>query len=111
MNSCAASSEAGALTGRQREVLDLIVQGRSNKEIACTLKIAEGTVKIHVAALFSKLGINRRSAAAVAGACLIVEASKRSQSAEWPSASSVVQVWVTRRASPRAGRRRDLQVV
>ncbi len=40
----------------------LIVQGRSNKEIARTLGIAQGTVKIHVAALFTKLGVQRRAA-------------------------------------------------
>src|SRR5258708_29930411 len=71
----------GTLSGRQREVLNLIVQGRSNKEIARALKLAEGTVKIHVAALFSKLGIKRRSAAAVAGGRLIAEAIKQSESA------------------------------
>jgi len=56
------------LTRRQRDVLYLIVKGRSNKEIARALNLAEGTVKIHVAALFGKLGVNRRSAVALAGA-------------------------------------------
>jgi len=41
--------------------------GRSNKEIARTLGIAEGTVKIHVAALFQKVGLHRRAAVAFAG--------------------------------------------
>jgi len=59
------------LTSRQRDVLNLIVQGRSNKEIARTLDLAEGTVKIHVAALFGKLGVRRRAALAVAGAALL----------------------------------------
>ncbi len=48
------------------DVLRLIVQGLSNKEIARTLNIAPGTVKIHVAALFGKLGVHRRAAVAVA---------------------------------------------
>jgi DNA-binding CsgD family transcriptional regulator len=69
----------GGLTGRQQEVLNLIVQGRSNKEIARILKLGEGTVKVHVAALFGKLGINRRAAVAVAGARFVLEA-KRSDS-------------------------------
>ena len=56
------------LTGRQRDVLQLIMQGLSNKEIARTLNIAHGTVKIHVAALFGKFGVHRRSAVAVIGA-------------------------------------------
>jgi DNA-binding CsgD family transcriptional regulator len=55
------------LTRRQRDVFELIVQGMSNKEIARNLQLAEGTVKIHVKALFAKLGVRRRAAAAVAG--------------------------------------------
>src|SRR4051794_591312 len=58
--------ESPELTPRQRDVLYLIVKGRSNKEIARALKLAEGTVKIHVAALFGKLGVTRRSAVALA---------------------------------------------
>ncbi len=61
-------SKLGLLSGRQRDVLALIVQGRSNKEIARTLGLAEGTVKIHVAALFTKLGIHRRAAVPFAAA-------------------------------------------
>ena len=56
-----------ALTRRQRDVLYLIVQGKTNKEIARSLGLGEGTVKIHVAALFGKLGVHRRAAIAVAG--------------------------------------------
>ncbi len=55
------------LTPRQRDVFELIVQGMSNKEIARTLELAEGTVKIHIKALFAKLGVRRRAAVAVAG--------------------------------------------
>jgi DNA-binding NarL/FixJ family response regulator len=40
------------------------------------LKLAEGTVKIHVAGLFSKLGVHRRAAVAVAGARLLSETSR-----------------------------------
>lgn len=56
------------LTTRQREVLDLLVQGKTNKEIALALKLGEGTVKIHMAAIFRYFGVNNRAAAAVAGA-------------------------------------------
>jgi hypothetical protein len=52
-------------------VLQLLVQGRSNKEIALTLGLAVGTVKIHTAVLFHKLGVTSRTAAAVAGARLL----------------------------------------
>ncbi len=60
------------LTRRQREVLDLLIKGKSNKEIALALKLGEGTVKVHLAAIFRHFGVNNRAAAAVAGmrACL-----------------------------------------
>jgi DNA-binding NarL/FixJ family response regulator len=60
-----------SLTPRQREVLQLLVQGKSNKEIARSLNLGEGTVKIHLASLFRNLGVNNRSAAAVAGLHLL----------------------------------------
>ena len=59
--------EPELLTIRQREVFDLIVVGQSNKEIARQLGLSEGTVKIHVAKLFNKLGVRHRSAVALAG--------------------------------------------
>ena len=58
---------AGQLTPRQQDVLDLLVQGKSNKEIALALRLGEGTVKIHMAAIFRHFGVNNRAAAAVAG--------------------------------------------
>jgi DNA-binding CsgD family transcriptional regulator len=58
------------LSNRQREIFDLIVVGQSNKEIARYLGLGEGTVKIHVAKLFRKLGVRHRSAVALAGAKL-----------------------------------------
>lgn len=56
------------LTPRQREVLSLLVQGKSNKEIARILDLGEGTVKVHMSALFRSLGTSSRSAAAAVGA-------------------------------------------
>jgi len=54
------------LTARQVEVLRLLAQGHSNREIAQQLDISEGTAKVHVNALFRSLGVhNRVSAAAV----------------------------------------------
>lgn len=50
-----------ALTPRQRDVLAGIVRGLSNKEIARELDIAEGTVKIHLAALFAHFGARNRT--------------------------------------------------
>jgi DNA-binding NarL/FixJ family response regulator len=65
------SSPADTLTPRQREVLELLLEGKSNKEIARTLNLGEGTVKIHMAALFRTFGVNTRAAAAAAGTHLL----------------------------------------
>jgi DNA-binding NarL/FixJ family response regulator len=63
------------LTPRQRGVLALLVEGKSNKAIARDLKLGEGTVKVHMAALFRSLGVKTRTAAAVAGGQLLQSAS------------------------------------
>lgn len=57
-----------SLTPRQRQILDLIVAGQSNKAMARVLDVSEGTVKVHVAALLRVLGVQNRSAAAAWGA-------------------------------------------
>jgi DNA-binding CsgD family transcriptional regulator len=73
MTSGAPSPQAieAALTTRQHDVFKLIVQGMSNKEIARNLQLGEGTVKIHIKALFKKLGVRRRAAVAVAATRLL----------------------------------------
>ncbi len=57
------SSELNALTDREREVLDLLAQGLTNKEIAEKLFITTNTVKRHLKAVFEKLDVHTRSAA------------------------------------------------
>jgi two-component system NarL family response regulator len=52
------------LTAREIDVLRLIVKGRSNKEIASDLSIAEVTVKLHVGHILTKLSVNDRTQAA-----------------------------------------------
>jgi DNA-binding NarL/FixJ family response regulator len=54
-----------ALTGREREVLTLIGQGKANAEIAAELFVSEGTVKTHINHLFTKLQLRDRAAAIV----------------------------------------------
>jgi DNA-binding NarL/FixJ family response regulator len=48
------------LTARQKEVLNLLAAGKSNKQIALALGISEGTVKVHVNAAFRALGVHNR---------------------------------------------------
>ncbi len=60
-----ASLDGERLTRREREVLELIAAGRSNKRIAFELGIAEKTVKTHVGHLFAKLGVTDRTQAAL----------------------------------------------
>ena len=51
------------LTLRQRDVLQELLKGQASKEIARTLDIAEGTVKIHLAAIYRALGVRTRAEA------------------------------------------------
>ena len=59
------------LTLRQRQVLKSIVKGHSNKQIAKELKLAVGTVKMHVSAVLTALGAQNRSHAASLGRKLL----------------------------------------
>jgi DNA-binding NarL/FixJ family response regulator len=66
--------EAGAklmtgwtLTPRQQEVLELLVQGKSNREIAQALGLSENTVKVHLVVVFRVLGVSSRTEALLAG--------------------------------------------
>jgi DNA-binding CsgD family transcriptional regulator len=52
------------LSPREREIHELITQGRSNVEIAQTLFISGSTVKVHVRHIFEKLGVRSRAEAA-----------------------------------------------
>jgi DNA-binding NarL/FixJ family response regulator len=69
----AVSDLAPTLSPRQKDVLTLIVKGKSNKEIARGLGLGEGTVKVHLAALFRVLGVRSRSAAAAKGALIVLD--------------------------------------
>lgn len=60
-----ASAELAGLTPRQRQVLDLLVRGHSNREIAKQLGVAQGTVRIHVAAILRALNVRNRTQAAL----------------------------------------------
>jgi len=55
---------AAPLSARERQVLRLVAEGRSNKEIARALTITERTAKFHVTSLLNKLGADNRAQAA-----------------------------------------------
>jgi NarL family two-component system response regulator YdfI len=54
---------SGSLSEREQEVIALLAQGASNKEISLRLQITERTVKAHVTSIFNKLGVNSRAEA------------------------------------------------
>ncbi len=57
---------AEPLSRREHEVYELMIQGRTNREIARTLFISESTAKVHVRHIFEKLGVHTRAEAAAA---------------------------------------------
>jgi DNA-binding NarL/FixJ family response regulator len=60
-----AAAPAEELTPREREVLGLVAEGKTNAEIAQALFLSVGTVKIHVEHIIAKLGVSDRTQAAV----------------------------------------------
>ena len=61
----AAAPAAAELSGREREVLELLCEGLDDKAIAERLGLSGNTVRNHVSRLYAKIGVNRRSAAVI----------------------------------------------
>ncbi len=59
------SSDVDFLTDRERDVLGLICEGRNDGEMSAILNLSQNTVRNHVASLYRKIGVNRRSAAVI----------------------------------------------
>jgi two-component system nitrate/nitrite response regulator NarL len=49
------------LTGRERQIVDLVSQGLSNREVGRQLRLSVGTVKVHLHNIYQKLAINNRT--------------------------------------------------
>ncbi|WP_394649759.1 LuxR C-terminal-related transcriptional regulator, partial [uncultured Deinococcus sp.] len=58
------------LTPRERDVLEQLAAGLSNKRVARELGVSESTVKFHVQALYAKLGVQSRAGAVARGIAL-----------------------------------------
>lgn len=59
------SSDLELLTDREREVLGLICEGRSDADMGTILRLSHNTVRNHIASLYRKIGVNRRGAAII----------------------------------------------
>jgi DNA-binding NarL/FixJ family response regulator len=69
-NGDAAHRPASALTQRETDILALLAEGRSNRDISRALYLSEKTVKAHLAAIFRKLGVSNRTQAAMAAVAM-----------------------------------------
>ena len=67
------------LTGQERRILALIADGLTNRQIAAEIHLAEKTVKNYVSNLLAKLGMERRTQAAVFAARIAAETGQRAE--------------------------------
>jgi len=90
-----------ALTQREGQLVSLLSQGLKNKEIATTLMISEGTVKVYLSRLFQKVGVKDRFELALFGLKNLTPVScrsaKRATAAPPPSRDSVPWCWTAPR--------------
>ncbi|NQV61773.1 MAG: response regulator transcription factor [Alphaproteobacteria bacterium] len=63
--------QSEVLTPRQKEVLALLAEGKSNKAIATELGLSPGTVKVHMTRIFKSLGVSNRTEAVIASSTLL----------------------------------------
>jgi len=80
----AARADAGlaALTEREREIAELVHQGRTNREIAATVYVSEKTVERHLSHIYASVGVSSRTALAVLVAAEAPDVAARSASSE-----------------------------
>lgn len=75
--------KARTLTPRQEQILSLLTEGKSNKEIADELGIQQGTVKQHLFVLFRRLGVVNRAKAVIAASQLLKAQRSRGRESGW----------------------------
>ena len=56
----AAPRRDGPLTGREREIAELVAAGRTNREVAAQLVLSERTIEAHLRNVYAKLGVRSR---------------------------------------------------
>lgn len=86
-----ADSRSRGLTARQRQVLELLRQGKPNKLIALELRMQESTVKVHVRQIMRKLGAMNRTQAAI---CALQEEEQEQERRPQPGSAGVAELHV-----------------
>jgi DNA-binding NarL/FixJ family response regulator len=96
-----------ALTQREGQLVSLLSQGLKNKEIATTLMISEGTVKVYLSRLFQKVGVKDRFELALFGLKNLTTGQLPEKSARVPSAMPGLRSLVLDRPADRQADRPD----
>jgi len=79
-----------SLTQRETDIMSLLSEGKSNREISRSLFLSEKTVKAHLAAIFRKLGVTNRTQAAMAAVAMGIGQNPRSPHGGEPSETHAV---------------------
>ena len=79
-----------SLTQRETDIMSLLAEGKSNREISRSLFLSEKTVKAHLAAIFRKLGVTNRTQAAMAAVAMGIGPNPRSPQGGEPSETHAV---------------------
>jgi DNA-binding NarL/FixJ family response regulator len=79
-----------SLTQRETDIMSLLAEGKSNREISRSLFLSEKTVKAHLAAIFRKLGVTNRTQAAMAAVAMGIGPNPRSPQGGDPSETHAV---------------------
>ena len=79
-----------SLTQRETDIMSLLAEGKSNREISRSLFLSEKTVKAHLAAIFRKLGVTNRTQAAMAAVAMGIGPNPRSPEGGEPSETHAV---------------------